>query len=130
MSFFISAQQASFSSRPPDGVIKARIGQDVTFNWNYTVEDGESLVLMKLDYSKTYEFDNTKNTKRIAYQYPHSMPINKVSKKKVHVARTGALTLYNVTVEDQGFYKCTVSLDARAVPLTDTTLLLVGSKLL
>ena len=91
------------------------------------MEDGESVLLMQLDYSETYQFENS--AKRIGYKLLDGEP-DKGFRKNVHVARTGALTLYNVTVDDQGFYKCAVSFRNKAYPLSDKTQLLVGRKLL
>ena len=123
---YILAQQAYFSSKPPPGIMKATIGQDFTFNWSLILEKNDSLVFMSLEYSKTEQFTET-STENIAYILQDSPPIvNNDFKGKVSVSRTGSLTLHNVSVEQRGFYKCSVSLQQKTRAVSIKRQLLVG----
>lgn len=128
--YFVSflAQQAYFSSKPPSGVTRAKIGQNVTFHWNITLESGETLFLMSWKYSKTKMFEDSAVS--IARRLNgKEASINKAFDGKVNVERNGTMTLYNVTAEQRGFYKCEVLLqDQFNEPLRDKAQLLVGRK--
>ena len=105
--------------------MKATIGQDFTFNWSLILEKNDSLVFMSLEYSKTEQFTET-STENIAYILQDSPPIVNDFKGKVSVSRTGSLTLHNVSVEQRGFYKCSVSLQQKTRAVSIKRQLLVG----
>jgi hypothetical protein len=82
---------------------------------------------MKLEYSKTNQFESS--AKRIAYKLKGTnQSISSAFKGRVSVTRTGALTLYNVSVNQRGFYRCTVSLEDQDDSFAHKAQLLVGSK--
>ena len=107
--------------------MKATIGQDLTFNWSLTLEKGDSLILMSLEYSKAQQFDEM-SAEKMAYIMKNSMSIVNAFKGKVSVTRTGSLTLHNVSVEQEGFYRCTVTLEQQSRSVSIKRQLLVGSK--
>lgn len=113
-------------SKPSD-MIQARVGEDVTFNWTFTLGKHESLLMMALYYSKAVEFESTKEI--IAYRKDEGgLHITDSSARRVTETDAGVLTLHSVTVENSGFYKCEVSIEGQARPIWDKTQLLVGSK--
>ena len=105
--------------------MKATIGQDFTFNWSLILEKNDSLVYMSLEYSKTEQFTET-STEKIAIILQDSLHIVNAFKGKVSVSRTGSLTLHNVSVEQRGFYKCSVSLQQKTRAVSIKRQLLVG----
>ena len=123
----LSAQQAYFYSKLPRGIVKATIGQDFTFDWSLTLEKGDSLILMSPEYSKTEQFDEM-STETMAHIEKSSISIVDAFKGKISVARTGSLTLHNVSVEQQGFYRCVVTLKQQSRSVSIKRQLLVGSK--
>ena len=107
--------------------MKATIGQDFTFDWSLTLEKGDSLILMSPEYSKTEQFDEM-STETMAHIEKSSISIVDAFKGKISVARTGSLTLHNVSVEQQGFYRCVVTLKQQSRSVSIKRQLLVGSK--
>ena len=107
-------------------MIKARIGEDVTFNWTVTLDDRESLPLIQFQYSRTKDFDES--TRMVANKYADRVTITDPFQGKVNVSNTGALTLHNVTTNQRGYYKCTVTLLRQGTSITTKAHLVVGSK--
>ncbi|XP_046858477.1 hemicentin-1-like isoform X2 [Xenia sp. Carnegie-2017] len=120
---FYKAESAKFTSRPPRGVIKARIGDDVTLNWTFTLDSGEALLLYEVQYSKGKVFDNS--AKRIAYILQDKVTV--MNNYKVSVEPTGTVTLHNVTEQERGYYKCTLSLANTVNIFSDTVEVYVGT---
>lgn len=120
----LQAQSAFFFSRPATNIVKATVGDNITFPWNFTLGSREEFLLMKLEYSKIYSFETT--SVGIAYRTKEKLSIVDAFKGRVLVQQSGALTLLNVSIENQGFYKCQIELNGGA-PLWDKVQLLVGA---
>lgn len=69
-------------------------------------------------------FDNS--AKRIAYILQDTVTVMK--NYKVSVEPTGTVTLHNVTEQERGYYKCTLSLTNTVDIFSDTVEVYVGSK--
>lgn len=84
--------------------MKARIGENVIFPWDFSLEDGDRLLVMKWEYSKTQSFETS--SVRIAYRMEERLFVYKPFRERASVELSGALTLRNVSIKDSGFYKC------------------------
>lgn len=87
--------------------------------------------MLKLDYSKTGQFESSGENIAFLLSAKDSMKISSSFEGRVSVKTTGALTLYNVTAAERGFYKCEVhGLDqfGQLRTITDEAELFVGGK--
>ncbi|XP_028402396.1 hemicentin-1-like [Dendronephthya gigantea] len=122
---FLQGHQAKFLSKPSEKV-QATVGEDVTFNWTFTLGNHESLIMMTLYYSKSVQFESTKEI--IAYRTNKGgLHVTDSSARMVTETDAGVLTLHSVTVANSGFYKCEVSIEGQARPIWRKTELLVGT---
>ena len=85
---------------------------------------------MKLEYSNSSSFE------RLSYRIAHrsggqKAVIDDVFKGHVQVSRAGALTIWNIGVSDEGYYRCQIELlTGKVKKISSKTHLLVGGKLI
>ena len=95
----------------PAPILKAIVGEDITFSWKFTLGSGDELVLLKFEFTDSSSGSFETGSSRIAYRTKDGQTtVDRPFTSRVLVSPTGALTLFNVSVRDRGMYKCHIEL--------------------